>query len=410
MTHRIHMTLDAEYVPQWGIVEGCRELIQNWLDAGGEGKPEYGDGILTMDNPKAEGLCRSVLLIGRSTKADDDEQRGQFGEGLKLGALALVRKGCEVVVRTRDEVWTACLDEHPEFDRTVLAWDIQVTSGTRLNGVHVEVHGLTQEQWNNIEGRFRWDVPATTSEFLPDEPGRIYVKGIFVCKVDGMEHGYNLANAKVDRDRGLIDGFDLNYEACRLLCQSMSRGTVTADSVLDMALRKTDETKWLNSHCWGRQKELLTEAWKRRFNDALPCPDEKWAHRLEHIGRRGVVVAASLLECLNLPKAEDFYRDLLREGAPVESLTELEEKTLAWAKRQVNVPVTVLVVNFTEESMLGTYTPATQTVRLARHILSDRIRTLSTLIHEASHAIEGEDNVHGVDFLWEQAARKWLGE
>ena len=405
MTHRIHMTLDAEYVPQWGEVEGVRELIQNWLDAGGKGKPFYNDGVLLMDNRNAESLGRDVLLIGRSTKADDDEQRGQFGEGLKLGALALIRKGLKVVVRTGTERWEASLDTHPEFARTVLAWDIETAPWTA--GVVVEVHGLTDEQWSDIEGRFRWDVSVTVSEYLPDEPGRIYVKGILVCENADLSAGYNLASAKVDRDRCLVDGFDLEWHTSQLLAQALGRGEVTAEKVLKLAMAKSADTKYLSSHCWTREKALLTEAWTARYGEALPCPDEAWVNRLEHCGRRGVLAPVNLIACLSLPKVEDYYRSLLREGSPVESLTDEEQSVLDWARAQIPVVTNVLIVEFMEESMLGSYTPSTGVIRIARKVLADRVRTLSTLIHEAAHCL-GEDNSAGVDFLWEHVARSWL--
>ena len=50
-------------------------------------------------------LHKRILLLGYSKKSQKREVIGQFGEGLKIGALALVREGRVVSMETGDDRW-----------------------------------------------------------------------------------------------------------------------------------------------------------------------------------------------------------------------------------------------------------------------------------------------------------------
>ncbi|RMX55759.1 hypothetical protein pdam_00015518, partial [Pocillopora damicornis] len=63
---------------------------------------------------------RKVLLLGFSKKASNKEVIGQFGEGLKVGALALVREGRVVTMKTGKERWRFGLSHDETFDEEVL--------------------------------------------------------------------------------------------------------------------------------------------------------------------------------------------------------------------------------------------------------------------------------------------------
>lgn len=43
------------------------------------------------------------------------------GEGLKVGALSLIRAGQKVVMSTSLQAWTFVLQKHPDFNEVVLA-------------------------------------------------------------------------------------------------------------------------------------------------------------------------------------------------------------------------------------------------------------------------------------------------
>jgi hypothetical protein len=146
----IALSLTEDYAPQWGVWEGVRELVQNWHDGclRGNGRVEWvrndandhvaliGSvvvGSLTYNAAEQQlvlvnrdvGLARRVLLLGSSHKADSQEAIGQFGEGMKVGTLALLREGRQVDMCTRDEHWHWCRRVDASFGVRVLTVEVQ---------------------------------------------------------------------------------------------------------------------------------------------------------------------------------------------------------------------------------------------------------------------------------------------
>ena len=54
---------------------------------------------------KHTSLHKRILLLGYSKKSEKREVIGQFGEGLKIGALSLVREGRVVSMETGCDKW-----------------------------------------------------------------------------------------------------------------------------------------------------------------------------------------------------------------------------------------------------------------------------------------------------------------
>ena len=65
-------------------------------------------------------LHKKILLLGYSQKSETANVIGQFGEGLKIGALALVREGRLVKMTTSKDVWRFDLSEDEHFEEKVL--------------------------------------------------------------------------------------------------------------------------------------------------------------------------------------------------------------------------------------------------------------------------------------------------
>lgn len=145
----ISLSLTEDYAPQWGVWEGVRELVQNWHDGCLHGGAPVqwvrddantfhalrsGDVVGSLTFSPAEeqlvlvnrdvGLARRVLLLGSSHKADS-AAIGQFGEGMKVGTLALLREGRQVDMCTRDEHWHWCRRVDAAFGVRVLTVEVQ---------------------------------------------------------------------------------------------------------------------------------------------------------------------------------------------------------------------------------------------------------------------------------------------
>lgn len=351
---RIHLTLDSKYVPNWGMKEGLRELVQNWLDAGGSGRPVHSDGKLVLDNPSAS-MNREVLLIGHSTKPGTDA-RGQFGEGLKLGTLALLRDGCTVTVETVGECWTALLDNHPTLSRQVLAWDIMsrpakpISEGEPLSasdlepprGVRVTVEGITGEDWASMRKVFIWDCDPTKSALLQseDHKGAVYVKGIHVTDNSELAFGYNIHDLKTDRDRKLVDNFQLGIAANKVMLAALDAGEVSGALVLKAYMKNTLEVQ---HHSYATKlgqtgRQALTDAWVAEHGNTIPCDyyDYNTAEKLRKLGRKVMNVSNQLLEFLDIPSGKEVLRDL-KDGRVDHKMSPLEQRNFDWAVKMLRV-------------------------------------------------------------------------
>jgi len=182
---------------------------------------------LTLINHDTE-LMRKVLLLGFSKKASTKEVIGQFGEGLKVGALALVREGRVVSMETSRDRWKFGLAHHEAFDEDVLT----VFVDDRLNesddddddddnnlylvqtDTCVSVFPLCLEDWELYVKCFLFLCPP--SDCVKSETGtlligshfkgQLYVKGVWVSDLskDGLASGVDLVHLKIDRDRRAV--------------------------------------------------------------------------------------------------------------------------------------------------------------------------------------------------------------
>ena len=181
-------------------------------------------GRLTLVNHDTE-LMRKVLLLGFSKKASNKEVIGQFGEGLKVGALALVREGRVVSMETSRDRWKFGLSHDEAFDEEVLTvfvddrWkesyeDNDDDLDLRHTDTCVSVFPLCLDDWELYVKRFLFLCPPSDcvkseiGTLLVDShfKGQLYVKGVWVSDLseDGLASGVDLVHLKIDRDRRAV--------------------------------------------------------------------------------------------------------------------------------------------------------------------------------------------------------------
>lgn len=296
---KIRLSLTKNYCKDWGVWEGLRELLQNWLDAddGGQRGVRYESDRqrLTMSNLGVTISPADVGLLGRSNKGP--EKRGQFGEGLKIGILALVRAGLGVSIRSGDRWYTATLEHAPEFEEEVLTFDSGRTETTNM--VSIEVDGLQPSDWAEARSRV---LPIRERAYLahkneageilldPEEKGRVYCKGIFVRAYEDLENGYNLTGneVKVDRDRRMVDDFDLNWHLSRMEAERLKSQNTTPESYLDQLECGSRGTRHAVHFLGEEEKEKIAEVWESRHGPrAVPGT-------APHSSVKGVAVNSSL--------------------------------------------------------------------------------------------------------------------
>jgi len=223
---RIELTIKSDYLENWSIRDGLRELLQNAVDAA----VDTGEAPILSYNPRrCEGritspgavLTRDALLLGQTTKRGREDQIGQFGEGLKLGVLALLHHEKGIRFLTPTEAWVPAIEESKQFPgqrvltiRTTPRTLAKAASIEHLNSEQttVTVSGLSRHEWNAAVGLFRGLGPdaehihTTSGSILldPSQRGRLYVKGVLIETDQSLHYGYDLRVAEVDRDRKMV--------------------------------------------------------------------------------------------------------------------------------------------------------------------------------------------------------------
>jgi hypothetical protein len=105
---------------EWGEWEAIRDIVQNALDEAESYQWGYDDkGLWIADLGK--GVAVADFLLG-PPKPKPDHARGKFGEGMKIAALALLRRGYSVHVRTAGrDIWVFFLKQRVDGVADTLA-------------------------------------------------------------------------------------------------------------------------------------------------------------------------------------------------------------------------------------------------------------------------------------------------
>lgn len=455
---RIALSVCSDYLPAWGVYEGIRELVQNYIDSqddsGITGEIRYEGGTargrLIMRNPGAKPLTREALLFGVTSKADREDQRGQFGEGMKVGTLALVRAERSVTIRTQTETWSASLAPSPDFGgRKVLTFDTRKRQ-TETDAVEIEIGPVERAEWDQIRESFMFmqeseggvssskgDMGALLLD--PKHRDSIFAKGIFVKKMDGCRYGYDLSGLTLNRDRSMVDEWDVRYHVVRLISEQYRAGAIKLEEISEMFSDISWETR--SGSAWYYSsviRDLIKYLSSRKRIEAPLCrgiiltSNESEATLAESYGYAPVRIPRNLFEAAASYLDRDDYAGFRKDAGittyaemvaemqdAVESfwnrddLTDAERLNLDWSIAildRVGVSVWPQIVTFHRKDLMGLYKAGE--IKISRSILADRQETLGTLIHEHSHGW-GPDGSIGhtakIEETWIKVARHLCG-
>lgn len=232
---RFELSLSPSYVGSWNVSDAVREIFQNAIDQQTVDPdnamffkyvPETN--VLLIGN-KSSVLNKRSLLLGESTKADDVNTIGQFGEGYKIAALVLLRLKRRLTIYNYGarEVWTAKIVDSRRYGAKILVFDIDEKlfwQKTPDNDLTFKIECITPQDYADIvmsNLHLQDNLNIDTLEASPygrilrgeQYKGRIYVNGLYVSQAEGMFYGYDIKPAylELDRDRRLVKEFDLQW-------------------------------------------------------------------------------------------------------------------------------------------------------------------------------------------------------
>lgn len=448
---RIALSVSSDYLPAWGAYEGLRELVQNFIDSSddsgvkGEIRFEGGTarGTVFLVNPGAKPLTREALLFGVTSKADREDQRGQFGEGMKVGTLALVRDGRAVTIRTQEETWSASLQASPDFGgRKVLTFDTRKRA-KGVDQVEVEIGPVTREEWSKIQASFLFmqGVESSKSTYgsvltSVDHLSTVFAKGILVKKIEGMRYGYDLSQITLNRDRSMIDEYDVRSHVVNILSEQYSTGKIALDTFIDMFNQNTWETSY--GYAW-QYADVIPDIVKKLVRasgaKSVITSSNDEATRIESYGWNAIRVPKSMMEAMHqyVNSGYDNYvqfrkdiglttykelLDIMREAVgqtfDVSELDKSEAYNLTWAidtLANVGIKVKPTVCTFMRDGeLLGLFQGGK--IWIARSQLACKHDTIGTLIHEYSHNYGGDaslEHTASIERVWTKVSRAILG-
>jgi len=406
---KIPYPMSAKYVRDWTPGRALCEFVSNGIDgetAGGKFETDYNRKTKTLIlRNVGTTLPKTALVLGESEKPDGDEVIGQFGEGMKLACLVLLRERFVVKIRNgANENWTPSIEPHEQLERDVLV--MSVTKASRqIDDFEIEVRGVSEELWDRVKGvylHFRDKVeavhlPSGTVITDPELVGQIYARGVFVARRENFYYGYDLKHLRIGRDRE-VDEEDLKSHLNRLLSEMVEDSRLSPKDVYDRAERGVPEMRALATTVNARVIDGIIAQFKERHGeDAIPVRTTTEATQAEHYGIKGVVVNDMLYEMLfwRLPSLDSMVKSsrfaIDRKLQPAE-LSPDEQRTFARACELLALAGCAIekmsVVEFRSETLHGMFENGQ--VYVARKELVTLGTFLMTAVHEFGH-LRGRD-------------------
>lgn len=303
-------TISADYVPGWSLFEGIRELVQNGLDAADKGfrfdivylrdKEEL---LLYNENTS---ITRSNLLLGNTSKREDDTQRGFWGEGFKVGVLALIRCGKKVMISNgiNNEIITPSIDQHPDYGGTnVLCFNTGQSDILPIdqNKLIFKVSGVTPKEVSEIKDKFLDWRGLELGDYLKTDVGKVllqeqykgmvFARGIYVCSIDKLEYGYDFHELKLGRDRNIAAHHDIVWDSSKIWSR-LAKTHGKDDLVIKML--ESDAPDIQDIHYFNNDK-LKKSARENFFSSGdeklYPCSSEYQRKEVASLGLKPVFVS-----------------------------------------------------------------------------------------------------------------------
>ena len=284
---KITLSLSPNYVRHWTIYDALRELYQNVFDRAKEDESAEWFSDATIDNSASlemgnfnTTLERSTLILGETSKKDNKDAIGNFGEGYKLAILVLLRNGCEVNISTGGEQWTFKLEYNEQFKTMMLTVYIEEFDEEQKD-LAFTIGNIPLKAWKSYSQynlKLQKDygfITTTNCEVLTDDRnrGKIFVGGLYVNDYMGTSlYGYNFKPHvfPLGRDRNIIEGFNANWQASKALVEA----TIDNLDVLEKVVmsHETGDTEHMSNFI-NTSDALLNAVWnnfEKEFPDTIP--------------------------------------------------------------------------------------------------------------------------------------------
>jgi len=430
----------------WGEWEAIRDIVQK-CPGRDRGLP-----ILVMTKKglwiadKGKGVAVADFLLG-PPKLKPDYARGKFGEGMKIAALALVRKGYSIHVETVGrELWVIFLEQKTNGRVETLAalWRPGgIRTGTIFHIIGYRGSAFEKNFAVNLpkvavlaQGPSPLTEPIRRFNQLLDaaytDSPRIYARDIYMRDISSL-YSYNLWGFDMAPDRHAPkDESHMWVDIGRLWCCvskiDLMRGFL--NMVHEPPVISTDESHKVDMNTWSMGYNPVTnnpyaeqlkesavgwlKAWRLNFGEAAVLrTSDRWDNMVTHLGYTPHSVSWNVRDALS--KAITTDKDIidvsaerLREAEVIPD-NQLSAKQLAHLElargivRQVIPEMTGVDVRAVHAAIIppasdrvrtaGMYSRATEEIFIDLSQLERGRQTVDTVIHELAHHTSGAEDL-----------------
>lgn len=314
--YQLPMTVD--YVGSWGLIEAVRELIQNCLDSESPfeyefKKEDYDTHSLSLRS-KFSVLPAKTLLLGSSSKSDNSDAIGSFGEGYKIALLVLARIEKPVVIENGVFDWVPSFQYSKTFEDNVLTVTERRSDRKTSVGLEFIIGDLSDDEVEQIKMSCLkmqdkvGEVKTTVyGDILLDssQSGKLYVGGLFICDT-GMTFGYNIFPKYVtlERDRKTVDSWDLGQRT-----KDMWLDTNEFDRIAQMIEDEIEDIRLIKYNCPEIVKEACYNVFRERNPKSFVATSQKEMEEMIKKGMTKTVYVGTIIG--DIIKSSSEYKSSL---------------------------------------------------------------------------------------------------
>lgn len=348
------LSLMPNYVSDWTFCDAIRELIQNGTDQEIIDKSNtfsltylrY-ENKLILRNEKSF-LKINTLLLGSSSKSNNNEVVGKFGEGYKIAALVLNRLGKKITIYNNEnnEIWESRFKDSEKWHEKVLSFYISKNE-TCDSGLDIIVDHVSEAEYarlkdvwlelNHVPCRIKTEygeiLLGEEGDFNPFS-GKVYVNGLSVSYSGELEYGYNFKPQYItlERDRKSCNNWDAKVITSKMICEAMVKGSLSIKQVGALVIKNADDIYQLDVIDGGnpdKVKRLLIEEFDRQnpTSYSIPVSTQEHADIVRRYGGNPVIVPQTFASAI---RQEIDRRMEALISAPMSNGLTLKEKFQRW--------------------------------------------------------------------------------
>jgi len=399
----IETTISKDYVSDWGLNEGIREIMQNALDAndkGFTGRLHYiKDKKKLIIYNRGVILNKASLLLGSTSKNNDINQRGNYGEGYKVGSLALCRINKQVTIYNGNETWIPYIDTHFEIDTPVLKFDI--LSGNPYEGrLTFEIKNINQEEWLELKKQFiplcnlKEDSYHKTPQgkvLLEDSfKGKIYSGGIFVSHNKELDFGYDFKPSvlSLNRDRNMVDSFNLQWNTSKIWAYISANIEGKLYDVTSMLKANCPDVKYMDQFSdYTITGKLVEKFFEENSKKSYPVTTNEESEKVRSMGYRPIYSSVSYSDNLRkkLGTIEDLERKIELDWKLFKKITAIDDANIQWVfkvlhKIDHNFKFEMKIVKFAVDTTNSVHEKDKKNLIINCLLLKDRYKILREAI------------------------------